>query len=331
VGGFAVGTLLPAMKQVPGVEFVACCAATGAHSRTAGDKFGFRYCTTNEEEVLQDPSVNTVVIATRHHLHARQVLAALGAGKNVFCEKPLCLTEDELEQILGALHGFAAEQRPLLMVGFNRRFAPMAIQMKQFLNAGEPLVMHYRVNAGFIPADHWVHDPEQGGGRIRGEVCHFVDFLTFLAGAMPETVEAQPLPNSGRYSDDNVVVSLRFENGSLGTIHYLANGDKSFSKERVEAFGGGAVAVLEDFRRLELVRSGRSQVLQSRLKQDKGHVGEWQAFAESIRGKPVPIPLSEIVASTLATLRIARSRSTGAPQAVNARAFLASANGQQQI
>jgi len=332
VGGFAMGTLLPAMKQIPAVEFVACCAATGAHSRNAGDKFGFRYCTTNEEQVLQDPSVNTVVIATRHHLHAPQVLAALAARKNVFCEKPLCLTEEELAQIVGALQSFAAESQPPLMVGFNRRFAPMAVQMKQFLNLGEPLVIHYRVNAGFIPADHWVHDPEQGGGRIRGEVCHFVDFLTFLAGAMPVSVEAQPLPNSGRYSDDNIIVSLRFENGSLGTIHYVANGDKSFSKERVEVFGGGAVAVLDDFRRLELVRSGRSQVVQSRLKQDKGHVGEWQAFVESIRtGKPAPIPIPEIVAATLATLRIALSRSTGEPQPVNVRAFLASANGQPQI
>jgi len=331
-GGFAVGTLLPAMKQIPGVEFVACCAATGAHGRSAGDKFGFRYCTTNEQQVLQDASVNTVVIATRHHLHARQVLAALAARKNVFCEKPLCLTEEELAQIVGALHGFAAEPQPLLMVGFNRRFAPMALQMKQFLNLGEPLVMHYRVNAGFIPADHWVHDPEQGGGRIRGEVCHFVDFLTFLAGATPVSVEAQPLPNSGRYSDDNVVVSLRFENGSLGTIHYVANGDKSFSKERLEVFGAGAVAVLDDFRRLELVRSGRSQVVRSRLKQDKGHLSEWKAFAESIRtGKPAPIPISEVVASTLATLRTARSRSTGEPQPVNVQAFLASANGQSQI
>ena len=331
VGGFAMGTLLPAMKQIRGVEFVACCAATGAHSRSAGDKFGFRYCTTSEVQVLQDPSLNTVVIATRHHLHARQVLAALAAGKNVFCEKPLCLTEEELAQIVDALHG-STQPQPLLMVGFNRRFAPMAMQMKDFLNVSEPLVMHYRVNAGFIPADHWVHDPEQGGGRIRGEVCHFVDFLAFLAGAPPVSVEAQPLPNSGRYSDDNIVVSLRFENGSLGTIHYVANGDKSFSKERVEVFGGGAVATLEDFRRLELVRSGRSRVVQSRTTQDKGHVGEWQAFAESIRsGKPAPISVLEIVASTLATLRIALSRSTGAPQLVNVRAFLASANGQPQI
>jgi predicted dehydrogenase/threonine dehydrogenase-like Zn-dependent dehydrogenase len=330
-GGFAVGTLLPAMKQVSGVEFVACCAATGVHSRSAGDKFGFRYCTTDENQVLRDPSVNTVVVATRHHLHARQVLAALAAGKHVFCEKPLCLTEEELGQIAEA-SGSPTAPHPQLMVGFNRRFAPMAIRMKEFLDLHEPLVMHYRVNAGFIPADHWVQDPEQGGGRIRGEVCHFVDLLTFLAGSLPVWVEAQPLANSGRYSDDNVAVTLRFENGSLGTIHYLANGDKAFSKERVEAFGGGAAAILEDFRRLELVRSGRSQVVRTRLKQDKGHAGEWEAFARSIRsGTPAPIPISELVAVSLATLRIALSRSTGEPQAVNVREFLTSANASSRL
>jgi predicted dehydrogenase len=323
-GQFAVGTLLPAMKQVSGIELVASCAATGAHSRSAGDKFGFRYCTTDEAQVVSDPSINTIVIATRHHLHASQVLAALAAGKHVFCEKPLCLSEEELAQIMGAVQGMEAERRPLLMVGFNRRFAPLAVQMKQFLDVHEPLVMHYRVNAGFIPADHWVHDPEQGGGRIRGEVCHFVDFLTYLAGALPVMVDAQPLANSGQYSDDNVVVTLRFENGSLGTIHYVANGDKSFSKERVEVFGGGAVAVLEDFRLLELVRSGRRKTVQSRVKQDKGHTGEWQAFAEAVRGnKPAPIPLAEIAAGTLATLRIAACRSTGAPQAVHTAELLA--------
>jgi predicted dehydrogenase/threonine dehydrogenase-like Zn-dependent dehydrogenase len=320
-GGFATGTLLPAMKAVEGVELVACCSATGAHSRGAADKFGFRYCTTDETEVLRDPSVNTVVIATRHHLHARQVLAALEAGKHVFCEKPLCLTEAELLQI-AALRMFPPAGKPLLMVGFNRRFAPLAVEMKEFIGRGEPLVMHYRVNAGFIPPDHWVHDPEQGGGRIRGEVCHFVDFLTYLSGAPPVSVQALPLSHSGAYSDDNVVATLRFGNGSLATIHYVANGDKSFSKERVEVFGGGAVAVLEDFRRLELVRSGKKRVAESRLAQDKGHRGEWQAWAEAIIGKRAePIPFDEIVASTLATLRIAESRAAGETRDIELPAF----------
>jgi len=321
-GGFAMGTLLPAMRAIEGVELVGCCSATGAHSRSASDKFGFRYCTTDEGEILRDASVNTVVIATRHHLHACQVLAALAAGKHVFCEKPLCLTEEELLEIVQARMSDSTTSRPLLMVGFNRRFAPLGVEMKEFVSRGEPLVMHYRVNAGFIPPDHWVRDPEQGGGRIRGEVCHFVDFLTYLVGAVPIAVQALPLSHSGVYSDDNVVITLRFGNGSLGTIHYVANGDKSFSKERVEVFGGGAVAVLEDFRRLELVRGGRKRVMENRLTQDKGHRGEWQAWAEAIVGKRAePIPFDEIVASTLATLRIAEARASGQGCEIDVPAF----------
>jgi predicted dehydrogenase len=151
----------------------------------------------------------------------------------------------------------------------------MARQLKTFLaDVHEPLIMHYRVNAGYIPLDHWMQNPEQGGGRIIGEVCHFVDFLTFLAGALPTRVHARALPNDGRYRDDNVIITLEFADGSLGTITYVANGDKSFPKERVEVFGGGCVAVLDDFRRLELVRHGRRKVVKSRLRQDKGHRGE---------------------------------------------------------
>ena len=195
------------------------------------------------------------------------------------------------------------------MVGFNRRFAPMAIKMKAFLRQiQEPLALHYRVNAGFISRDHWVNDPEQGGGRILGEVCHFVDFLTFLAGALPIEVQARSVTSLEPYSDDNVVISLRFANGSQGTISYLANGDRSYSKERVEVFGGGAVAVLEDFRRLELVRHGRKQTFRSRFRQDKGHRAELEAFAAAVRGRgESPIPFDEIVSTTLATLRAAES------------------------
>ena len=323
-GNFAVSTLLPALKQLPGVELVGVCAANGSHARYAAEKFGFRYCTTEEQSVLNNPDVNTVVIATRHHLHATQVLAALAAGKHIFCEKPLCLSEIELAEIVRA-YAITGHDR-LLMVGFNRRFAPMAIKMRAFLKQiREPLALHYRVNAGFIARDHWVNDPEQGGGRILGEVCHFVDFLTFLAGALPIEVQARSVTSLERYSDDNVIISLRFANGSQGTISYLANGDRSYSKERVEVLGGGAVAVLEDFRRLELVRHGRKQTLRSLFRQDKGHRGELEAFAAAIGGRgEFPIPLEEIVSTTLATLRAVESRSLGQPVEVDTGAFISS-------
>src|SRR5207248_5238287 len=171
-GTFATNTLLPAIKKIPRAKMVGICSATGSHSRHAAEKFGFSYCTSDENQIFNDHAINTVVIATRRHLHASQVLSALRAGKNVFCEKPLCLNEPELVEIVRCYASQPAGQR--LLVGFNRRFAPMALQMKVFLSSPkEPLTMHYRVNAGFVPPDHWVNDPEQGGGRILGEVCHF--------------------------------------------------------------------------------------------------------------------------------------------------------------
>jgi predicted dehydrogenase len=202
----------------------------------------------------------------------------------------------------------------------------MAVQLKQFLSdIHEPLAIHYRVNAGYIPADHWVNDLEQGGGRILGEVCHFVDFLCFLAAACPIEVQAQPVGNAGQYSADNLVASLKFANGTLGTISYLANGDKSASKERIEVFGGGSVAILEDFRRIELVRNGRKQVTRARWAQDKGHKAEMQAFVDALRGKTPPVPFEQVVGSSFATLRLQNSYQIGQPLKVDLSEFVASA------
>jgi len=325
-GNFAQSTLLPALKKIREVSLVGVSNATGPRSRHAADKFGFSYCVNSEQDIFEDPNVQAVVIATRHNLHARQVLAAMAAGKAVFCEKPLCLTEGELAAIVRERSARASA--PLLMVGFNRRFAPMAVQLKQFVSAiHEPLAIHYRVNAGYLPADHWVNDPEIGGGRILGEVCHFVDFLCFLAGGSPVEVQAQCLGNPGQYSMDNLLATLKFADGTLGTISYLANGDKSASKERVEVFGGGAVAILEDFRRLELTRHGRRTVTRSRWRQDKGHQAEMRAFIDAVRGTTAaaPIAFEQIVGSTLATLRLQNACQTGQPQAVELSEFVASA------
>jgi predicted dehydrogenase/threonine dehydrogenase-like Zn-dependent dehydrogenase len=317
-GNFATSTLLPAIRQVGGVTLVGVCAANGSHSQYTAKKFGFQYSATDEDSLIAGAAINTVIIATRHHLHARQVQAALNSGKHVFCEKPLCLNEDELRDIVHAYNDRQSVAERLLMVGFNRRFALLALRLKSFLREiHEPLALHYRVNAGFIPADHWLNDPEQGGGRVIGEVCHFVDFLSFLVGAAPIEVQAHSLTNPGKYSNDNIISSLRFADGSQGTISYLANGDRSYSKERVEVFGGGEVAVLEDFRRLELIGQGRKQVFRSLLRQDKGHRAEWEAFITAIRtGGNSPIPLAEIATTMLATFALEKSRSSGQPVAV---------------
>jgi predicted dehydrogenase/threonine dehydrogenase-like Zn-dependent dehydrogenase len=316
-GGFAQGTLIPAMMQSRKTTLVGLCTSSGARAHAAAAKFGFTFCTSDEQQIYFDPTINTVVIATRHHLHAQQIVRALESGKHVFCEKPLCLTEDELSMIQNAHQQSGGRE---LMVGFNRRFAPLAQRMKVFLgHAIGPFLMHYRVNAGGLPNDHWINDPEQGGGRILGEVCHFVDLLSFLSSALPEAVHARAV--SSNAGEQDVEITIRFNDGSLGSISYICNGDRAFSKERIEIFGGGCVAVLDDFRRLELVKSGRKKVLRSWLNQDKGHVAEWKAFAECVAScSPAPISFEEITATTLATIRIAESLRSGREEKVIARA-----------
>jgi predicted dehydrogenase/threonine dehydrogenase-like Zn-dependent dehydrogenase len=311
-GNYARSVLIPAMKKSAGTELVVVYSSNGARSHACASKFGFTCCTTSEREILSDRVVNTVVIASRHHLHAAQVLRALESGKHVFCEKPLCLTENDLIAIRDQYESTRGECR--LIVGFNRRFAPLTQQMKAFLASSSPLTMHYRINAGSLPTDHWINDPEQGGGRVLGEMCHFVDLLSFLCDSSPTSVQAQGI--SGTAGQD-VVASIKFENGSVGTITYICNGDRVYSKERVELFGSGSVAVLEDFRRLELVRHGKKKTARSWFSQDKGHAAGWREFSECIRsGVPSPIPFEEITASTLATIRIAESLRSGIPLTV---------------
>lgn len=303
-GQFARGTLLPALRRIVDADPVGVATATGVSARHTAEKFDFRFATTSVDEILSRERVDAVLVTTRHHLHAPQVIQALEAGKHVFVEKPLCLEESELETI-DALH---RGSRLLLMVGFNRRFAPMALRLKEhFEDIDEPLAIHYRVNAGHIPLDHWTQDPEQGGGRVVGEFCHFVDFCIFLTGALPVAVVAQGLPNGDRYRDDNVVATLEMADGSLATITYLANGASALAKERVEVFGGGASAVLDNFRRLELYSGGRRTVERALLRQDKGHFEELAAFVEAVRTDgPSPIPMEEILATTRTTFEIRR-------------------------
>ena len=278
-------------------------------------KFGFRFAGSSAEQIMEDPQINTIAILTRHHLHAAQVLAGLAARKNIFCEKPLALNEAELIAITQALQGFAdrGEPGPLLMVGFNRRFAPLALRLAAFVGERkEPLAAHYRINAGYIPLNHWVHDPIQGGGRIIGEGCHFVDFLSFLVGQPPISVRGAALPDGGRYREDNAVLTFTFPDGSLGTVSYLANGDKAFPKERIEVFAGGRVAVLDDFRLLEMIQNGRRTRHSSPLRQDKGHRAEWGAFAAAITsGGLPPIPYNHLFGVTRAAFAAVEFLRTG--------------------
>jgi predicted dehydrogenase len=197
------------------------------------------------------------------------------------------------------------------MAGFNRRFAPLAIELKESLaGRSQPLAAHYRVNAGALPPYHWLHDPQRGGGRIIGEACHFIDFLIYLVGQAPAAVSAEALPDDERYRQDNVQITLRFAEGSLGTVTYLANGDRSLPKERLEVFCGGKVALLDDFRRLELTEGGSTQV--SRGAQDKGHRAAWQAFISALRaGGPPPIAYEQLFGGARAAFGAVLSLQTG--------------------
>ncbi len=312
-GNFANAVLLPTLKKIPSIELVSIASGSGLHAKVAASKFGFKSTANNEIEILQDPEINTVGILTRHHLHAEQVIRALQAGKHVFCEKPLAITPEQLDRIRQQL--LSRDTSPLLMVGYNRRFAPLTSRLIQFFGSRQgPLVAFYRVNAGAIPLTHWVQDPVQGGGRIIGEGCHFIDFLTFLVGTVPTSVTAQSLPDDNRYRQDNVLLTFTFRDGSIGSLLYLANGDKAFPKERIEVFSDGKVGVLEDFRSLELVWQGKRQVIRSRLRQDKGHQGEWVAFSKAIlSGDKPPIPYEQlfgVTEATFAAMKALRERQT---------------------
>jgi len=301
-GNFASAVMLPALSKVYTIERIGIASGSGLNARHAADKYGFRYAS-EEQHIFADPDINTIAIFTRHNLHARQVIAALQSSKHVFCEKPLALTINELSDIQKALQSAtsaAENMTPLMMVGFNRRFAPLAIRIQDFI-AGRtsPLYAHYRINAGYLPPDHWLLDPQHGGGRLIGEGCHFIDFLTFLVGEPPLSVRALSLPDNNHYGEDNFILTLTFSDGSIGLISYLANGDKALSKERLEVFCEGDVAILDDFRSLELFRAGRRKIMRSRLRQDKGHRAEWQAFVNAITSSGIPpIPYEQIFATT---------------------------------
>jgi len=326
-GMFATGVLLPAVQAAGGFKPVGVCTSSGLSARHAAERFGFAYATTEAAQVFDDESISLIAIATRHGAHASQTVRALEAGKDVFVEKPLCLNREELSQILRAQA--AAGGDPRIMVGFNRRFAPLAESLKAFVDeGGEPALIHYRVNAGPLPPDHWLHDPEAGGGRILGEGCHFIDFACFLGGALPTRVWASGVPDGTRYREDNLHITVEMENGSRAVITYTAAGDRALGKERCEVFCGGGMGILDDFRTLELARGGKVRKQKSRLRQDKGHGAEWARLAESLRsGGASPIALVDLVGSTLATIAAQEALRSAAPVDIDTRAFFADATG----
>jgi predicted dehydrogenase len=318
-GNYAGRILIPAFQKA-GAVLKMVAASGGVNAVHYGKKYGFQQATAQAKEVLEDNVINTVVVATRHDSHASFVCEALTNGKHVFVEKPLCLSLEELEQIRdaygavlnsGMITGRTAEDRSsvLLMVGFNRRFAPHVQKMKSLLqNTSEPKSFVVTVNAGEIPADHWTQDPVAGGGRIIGEACHFIDLLRFLAGVPISSIRSFFMGRhpSVKVRSDKAAIVLTFEDGSFGTIHYLANGHKSFPKERIEVFYGGSILQLDNFRKLTGFgcRGFKSMRLS---RQDKGQEACAAAFVRAIeKGSPSPIPFEEIIEVARASINASK-------------------------
>jgi predicted dehydrogenase/threonine dehydrogenase-like Zn-dependent dehydrogenase len=303
-GLYANATLLPVLKNNKDFELVGIASSGGLHAQHSGKKFGFQYATSSDDEIINDPKINTVAILTRHDSHADLVVKALKAGKHVFVEKPLAINSGQLSVISKQL---AKTDNCLLMTGFNRRFSPLVQSLhSQLVTRNSQLHAHYRINAGSIPLNHWTQDSALGGGRIIGEACHFIDLISFLVGVSPVSVMAHALPNVGKYREDNVSMTFTFPDGSIGVVDYLANGDKSFPKERLEVFCEGTIAVLDDYVSLTTVRDGRKTVQSGA--QDKGWRAEMAAFAESIKsGKEPPIPYDQLIGVTRSTFAVMES------------------------
>lgn len=307
-GNFAKSVLLPRLAKLSGVSLVGLATATGRTAKAVGEQFGFEFCSTDFRELLQREDINTVLIATRHDTHAAMTAEAVRAGKIVFVEKPLATTEEGLVEIVAA----AEQSNGRILVGFNRRFSSLSAELKQFFDGAGSLAITYRINAGEIPKESWIQQDE-GGGRIVGEVCHFVDLLQFLTSAEPTEVFAY----RSAAGTDTLSIVVKFSDGSVGSINYFANGDRALPKERVEVFGGGRSAVLDDFRQLEMWRDGKRKT-SKRMAQDKGFDQELAAFVAAVRsGEEMPIDWRSLVMTTLATLRIEDSLRSGKPEAVN--------------
>ena len=301
-GNFSGQVLLPALKKT-GARLKTIASSGGVSGTHLGKKFGFEASTTDTEQIFADPEINTVFITTRHNSHGTLVRQALAAEKNVFVEKPLCLNSEELQQIKSALGENGGSGSPILMVGFNRRFAPQVQKMKSLLAVGqEPKAMIMTVNAGMIPPEHWTQDPEIGGGRIIGEACHFVDLLRYLVGQPIIAVTPSIMKKAG--PQDVLSFNLGFTDGSIGTIHYFANGSKGFPKERLEVFCAGRILQLDNF--IKLRGFGWPGFKKMNLwRQDKGHRAEIEVFIDTIKnGGPVPIPFEEIEEITRTTFKL---------------------------
>ena len=318
-GNFAKAVLLPTLKKIKDAEFRGVSTATGMSATDTAKKYGFAFAATDQGEVLKDESTNLVFVTTRHDMHAAQIKAALGAGKYVFSEKPLCINEEQLDGVLAAKNAENAKDAlSRVMIGFNRRFSPHAKLLKEYFSKRTlPLVMHYRVNAGSIPKDIWLQDPEVGGGRMVGEGCHFIDFMSYVCGAPVEKVQAMCIKtaNGAETPEDSISVNLQFADGSVGTLEYVALGDTTLPKEWCEIHGEGSTATMDNF--CKTVCTGKLGKRKLKGKQQKGFREELEATVDAVKsGKAMPIPFEEILNVTKTTFAILKAVKSGQSEEV---------------
>jgi polar amino acid transport system substrate-binding protein len=312
-GSFAQSYLIPNVKSA-GASLDTVVTTKGITSKNVAEKFGFNNTSSSSEDIIKNPSINTVFIATPHNSHAQYTIEALAANKNVFVEKPLAMTMDELD----AVENVYKKSRGKLLVGFNRRFADVSKTIKKaFENLSEPIFINIRVNAGFIPKEHWTQNPELGGGRIIGEMCHFIDLMQYFSDSEPVKVYAECIntENEKLKADDNISIIVKFKNGSIGNLVYLANGDKSLPKELIEVFGGGKTGRINDFRSGEVFQNNKTTKLKSL---SKGHKQEVTEYIEALKnGLNSPISFESIKLTTMTTFKIIDSLNTGLPQNIS--------------
>ncbi|MCR4819793.1 MAG: bi-domain-containing oxidoreductase [Elusimicrobiales bacterium] len=304
-GNFASSTIVPCLKEA-GARIKCISSAHGLHAKILAEKAGASSAASNSEIILKDPDISTVIVCTRHNLHASFVKAALAAGKNVFVEKPLCLNKSELEEIENAYKANGGKNT--ITVGFNRRFAPLAVKMKHFAGQG-PKNIVATMNAGFIPPDSWVHDPVIGGGRIIGEACHFIDLCSYITDSRVCSVFMNALGSNPQDNTDNASIVLQYENGSNAVINYFSNGSKTYPKERVEVFSGNSVLVMDNWRSLKGYGIKGFSSCSGRL--DKGHKAQFLLLKERTENGGVPlIPFESIKNTTLASFAAIESLKT---------------------
>ncbi|MCK3685167.1 bi-domain-containing oxidoreductase [Maribellus sp. YY47] len=307
-GNFTSSTIIPGMNAA-GAQLKAIASAGGLSAKTLAKKGNIAVASSDYKELLNDSDIDTVMITTRHNLHASMTLEALQAGKNVFVEKPLCLTEEELEEIAASTTSPRNDgTAPMVVVGFNRRFAPLAQTMKKHLGEGAKNIVA-TMNAGFIPPEVWVHDLAIGGGRIIGEACHYIDLCTYLAGSKVTAVCMNSMGVNPEENTDNASILLKYENGSNAVINYFANGSKAYSKERIEAFAQEKTMIIDNWR--TLTAYGVRGFSKQKTRLDKGHKNQFKQLVESVKSGVPIIPFDEIVNTTQASFAAIKSLKEG--------------------